>query len=123
MIDLSITQVVTHESLPGVTVTVRPANYRLGILRTVLNAQAIAARAKDADLQDGQVLAGLIGGEKIYPSLIAATVEQTGFDHWPPTAAEVLELPEGFVVAWEQAVYALNPQWRDAPPDEQEKKG
>jgi hypothetical protein len=123
MIDLTITQVVTHDSLPGASVTVRPANYRLGILRTVLNAQAIAAREKDADMQNTQVLAGLIGGEKIYPSLIAATVEQEGFDHWPLTSDEVLDLPEGFVVAWEQAVYALNPQWLDAPPTEPEKKG
>ena len=46
-----------------------------------------------------------------YPDLMAAVVEQAGFDTWPVSFDEFMELPEQLVYQWEQAVYDLNPHW------------
>lgn len=120
MMDLIITKTVTHDSLPGVSVTVRPATYRQGLLRTILMDRERAA-SLGRDVSEPSALAGAVGANIIYPSLVAATVEHEGFETWPPTSAEVMDLPEGFVTEWEKAVFALNPQWKAVAADEEKK--
>jgi hypothetical protein len=66
----------------------------------------------------------------IYPDVMAATIANTGFDHWPLSFDEFMDLPERLFGEWTQAVSALNPHWQDeldrilseAEQAEQEKK-
>lgn len=55
---------------------------------------------------------------QLYPNLVAAVVEQTGFEKWPVTYEEFMELPEPLGLAWERAVGDLNPHWAPQPPPE-----
>lgn len=94
-----------------VSLTVVRVNVERGILRAMLISQARKDHTPpdpDADLiAHGRYLLAT----QIYPSLIAATVETTGFDHWPPSFDEYLALPEELDIIWEDAVYDLNPHW------------
>lgn len=91
-------------------VTVSEATVQIGIRRQQL---ALDARQNPPANIDHQLLRLLV-----YPDLIAAVVDNHGFDHWPITFDEYLELPEQFAYEWEQAVYRLNPHWivRDRQP-------
>jgi len=123
--ELVKTKRVEDSSLPGVSVTVGMATYKMGLTRTILMDQARQAQraAQEAgakpDLTNAVELAEAVGLAMIYPSLIAGVVEQNGFESWPPTAEEVMGLPEPFVAAWEQAVFSLNPHWRARPPGDE----
>lgn len=112
-------KIIVDDSLPGVKVVVRPATYRMGLLRTILIEQERRERGEQIDTNDPVQLSDAVGKAMIYPSLMAAVSEHEGFDHWPLTADEVIDLPEGFVIAWEQAAFSLNPQWRSSPVTEE----
>jgi hypothetical protein len=108
--------VVTHESLPGKSVTVCPATYRMGLRRTLLMEQERKAIKDKGEVEVD--LASSVGASMIYPTLIAAVVDHAGFDAWPPTSDQVMDMPEGFVMVWEKAAYECNPQWRAVLPEE-----
>ena len=115
----AIEETVTYESY---TVTVRPATVAIGMYRSVLINQAVQEEGEPGE-GDLLVFSRRILHTMIYPSLIAATVKQEGFDHWPLTFEEFQELPEQFEAAWETAVYNHNQHWKPkVPPTEAEKK-
>lgn len=106
-----------------------PANTRMGMYRSLLmetERESIKA-ALDRENGSGEIqnptmemaAENLLRGI-FYPAFIAATREQEGFDHWPITSAEFLELPEGLMIEWERAVWELNPRWAELhlPPKE-----
>lgn len=115
MADLDKTREIVYE---GFRVVVRPANYRIGLTRTLLMDQARRETPGEPDVSDAEALALAFGRVMLWPALVAPVVEHDGFDHWPPTADELLDMPEPFVSVWEQAVYALNPHWRAVVPEE-----
>lgn len=59
-----------------------------------------------------------------YPAMVACVVEHKGFDPWPPTIDDVMNLPDQFAGEWMDAAWELNPHWkpRIPEPDEAEKK-
>jgi hypothetical protein len=93
--------------------TVRASTVSIGMHRTLLMDEAFEQENKLGKLDPGNIkdLSRRIAHVKIYPSLIAATVEAEGFEHWPPTFEEFCELPEGLEALWEGAVYELNSHW------------
>jgi hypothetical protein len=103
-----------------VSLTVSEATVLVGMRRTRLKLagdKAERERAKDYGYDaDRHLLRATI-----YPDLIAATVEARGLA-WPLEFEEFLGLPEQLWVAWEQAVYRLNPHWLPSPEQSREKK-
>lgn len=92
------------------------ANAIRGMTRTLLASLAakIDDKAEDGKSEREMGLADLatyLMGITIYPSAIAATEEQTGFDVWPPPFEQFCELPDELVQAWGDAAFALNPHW------------
>jgi hypothetical protein len=54
-----------------------------------------------------------------YPDLVAAARElQISGIEGEPTFDQFCQLPEAFVMPWEEAVYALNPHWLPQADDE-----
>lgn len=97
---------------------VQEATAQMGMLRSVLissassNGKDTSAPADDPMSGDGIAqTAHWIMRHVLYPALIAGTVEHD-FDHWPISFDEFCELPEPFEIAWETAVFDLNPHWR-----------
>lgn len=90
--------------------TVSEANVLSGMRRSVLKAKVENNPADDDAVRILRFLT--------YPDLISAVTENSGFEHWPPTFEQFLELPEALAEKWERAVYELNPHWR-AGEDEQ----
>ena len=84
------------------SITLSESNAIIGMRRKLLREQAHAG----ADFAE-QLISLML-----YPDVIAATVDQTGFDNWPVSREQFsTELPEDFVNALEDAVYSLNPHW------------
>jgi len=106
------TATISHQK--RLYVTVGEATVETGIRRQQL---AREARGDAPDDFERQLLRLLV-----YPDLIAAVVDQHGFEQWPISFDEYLNLPEQFAADWEQAVYRLNPHWvtrnEKKPPDD-----
>lgn len=84
------------------SITLSQSNAVIGMRRKLLREQA----RTDGDF--AQQLVEVM----LYPDVIAATVDQAGFDSWPLTRDQFSnDLPEEFVNALEDAVYDLNPHW------------
>lgn len=98
------TREVTHGDR---RVVVSEASVRIGIARYRLMREGrLLADAAQADSDMRAVLTF------VYPNMIAPVVEQSGFEHWPPTPEEFAsEIEESFWDRWSGAVQALNPHW------------
>jgi hypothetical protein len=109
-----VTKVVKHE---GYELTIGIADAESGMYRTLLieQAQSEEAELKDADLK---ALSRRLLHTILYPSMIAAVLEQKGFEEWPMPFSEFRKLPEPFVMEWEQAVFSLNGHWQPKLPEE-----
>ena len=96
----------------------------MGMQRTILTEQARQNQKGqgEPDAPQADALAGAVIAVMIWPALVAATVEHEGFEHWPVSSDELMDLPEAFVTEWEQAVYSLNPHWRIGETASAEKK-
>jgi hypothetical protein len=92
-------------------VVVATATVRMGIERQALQD---AAQKTQGDEPPRIGLLRLL----TWPDLVAATVEGVidGRPAYDITFDEWLDLPEPFVVQWEDAVYALNSHWMPSPP-------
>lgn len=97
--------------------TIGIANAESGMYRTLLieQAQSEEAELKDTDLK---ALSRRLLHTILYPSMIAAVLEQKGFAEWPVPFGEFRQLPEPFVMEWEQAVFSLNGHWQPKLPEE-----
>lgn len=100
--------------LNGVKLTVSEAGVLQGIRRSILQEQA--------KLDEGDDQAILYIKRIFYPDLIAATLSQSGFDNWPLSLADFMQVPDQLALKWENAVYELNPHWRPGWEDEQQEK-
>jgi hypothetical protein len=97
--------------------TIGIANAESGMYRTLLieQAQAEESTSLDADLKG---LSRRLLHTVLYPSMVAAVLEQKGFAEWPIPFSEFRKLPEPFVIEWEQAVFSLNGHWQPKLPEE-----
>jgi hypothetical protein len=117
------TKTVTDESLPGRSVTIGLATYRMDLVRTFLTDQ-VRQMAKEKFKADGDRIATVFdvaasyGDNLVYPSCLAAVVAHTGFDTWPLTPDEFQDLPRQFAVDWEIATFELNPFWQAQVPED-----
>jgi hypothetical protein len=101
--------------------TIGIANAESGMYRTLLIEQAQAEEAANiaADFaSDLKSLSRRLLHTILYPSMIAAVKEQKGFAEWPIPFDEFRELPEPFMIEWEQAVFSLNGHWQPKLPEE-----
>lgn len=97
-------------------VTVARATGYAGLRRDLLKVRA--AEANQADEDEVRRIYRLA----IYPDLVPPVVRHEGFEHWPPTLDELMELDETLISLWADAVYALNPHWRMGSGADGEKK-
>lgn len=86
-----------------VAVTISEATVHLGMKRTRMRVAAGETTEPDIDLHILRLMT--------YPDLMAATIEQIGFEEWPLSFEAFCALPDVFASNWEQAVYSLNPHW------------
>jgi hypothetical protein len=106
---------IDGDGLP-ISVTVKEATVLLGMKRTRMRIVAGEIDETDIDLRILRLMT--------YPDLMAATIEQSGFDEWPLSFEAFCALPDVFASQWEQAVYRLNPHWLpDYSQSAEEKKG
>lgn len=92
-------------------VVVGEATAKAGMIRSVLAANALEEENALGTPGTIEASARRIMHIVLYPALVAAVVEHSGFDKWPLDFNEFCELPESFVIEWEEATYALNPHW------------
>lgn len=113
------------------TLRVSEADAEMGMYRTLLQEEAIAAE-NDLAL-DGQGLDLRAASRRIlhtimYPAMIAASEPLSGFKDWPISFEEYKKLPEPLIIEWEEKVFTLNAHWQPraestpAEIEEQEKK-
>jgi hypothetical protein len=102
----------------GYELTVDVANAESGMYRTLLIEQAQAEEGET--MGDLKALSRRLLHTILYPSMIAATVEQKGFDIWPIPFDEYCKLPEMFMIEWETTVFELNKHWQPKVPESQE---
>ena len=101
-----------------------PADLEMGIRRSLLmeEQRIFWEEEKNKLVGDGYKLIDLVAVEilrtQMYPSLLAAVVEQEGFDDWPIVFERFKTLPEALGVKWEEAVNELNPHWAPTPEPE-----
>lgn len=104
-----------------VRLTINRATVRIGMMRTLLQEKArVAAHGRKPETVPDDDLLGeseLWVQIALYPSLIAATTEATGFEDWPLSYDQFMELPETLAMEWESAVFELNPHWRPKLPE------
>lgn len=94
------------EFAPNIAVTVSASNGLIGAKRSRLKQEALAET--DVDRRFLRFVS--------YADVVAATPAGQGFEQWPLTFDAYADLPEAWLIAWEAAVYALNPHWLPAPP-------
>ena len=125
-VDHAWIETVTVDGAPvererSVHLVVATANLRMGIRRSLLieEQRAICEKSRQDLVDQGFVVLDLIATEllrtQMYPSLVAGVVDQTGFDRWPITYEEFMELPEELGIKWEEALGSLNPHWTPKP--------
>lgn len=102
-----------------VTLKIARANGESGTYRTLLMEQAKEQEAGNEPGTDLRKLGNYLTHLFVYPALIAAVVDAQGFGSWPLSFEDYLQLPEGFLMAWENKVWELNPHWRPRPPEEE----
>jgi len=111
-----------------VTFEVVQSDGRRGMYRSLLRDEAISDLVKSRpDPVEGEIPAPISEDDNMwnmsdellhvhfYPCMIAGTRQATGFSHWPITYVEYALLPEGMLIAWEEAIFGLNPQWKLKP--------
>jgi hypothetical protein len=98
-------------------VVVGVADADMGMYRTLLIEQAQSEEALNiaADLKS---LAIRLNHVVLFPSMVAAVVEQRGFSEWPISYQQYRKFPEQFLIEWEQAVFSLNGHWQPKLPEE-----
>lgn len=110
-----------------ISVTVDRSDYEMALVRTHLLREAERdIREASPPYDDEHAWARWI----TYPNCIACTVAVKGMP-WPLTFKDFCKNPETFNIAWEQAVYEVNPHWKPninaaaqiIADEEQEKKG
>jgi hypothetical protein len=101
----------------GFELTIGIADAESGMYRTLLIEQAQAEEKELKDM-DMKALSRRLLHTILYPSMIAAVIEQKGFAEWPVSFGEFKKLPEPFVMEWEQAVFSLNGHWQPKLPEE-----
>jgi hypothetical protein len=87
----------------GRKVTVARATVLMGMRRTRLASEGLAADETDLDRR--------LLRRFTYPDCIAATTQAEGIRPWPPSFETFIALPDDFCAQWEAAVYAVNPSW------------
>ena len=87
------------------SVTVVRATARIGVERYLLASSG--NKENESETSEALRIMRLI----LYPDLISVTTA-LGDMVWPISFKDFVELPEDFVNAWADAVYALNPMWR-----------
>jgi len=109
-----------------VRLTIVQSTVRIGMMRTLMMERAGVPKF---DLKKpGEFMNDLMAQSEywvesyLYPSLICAVGEAIGFEHWPITLDEFMELPEPFAYEWEQAVFELNSHWKPKFPETKAEK-
>lgn len=101
------------------SLTIVEATTLMGIRRSILQEEMAQQVKQDDD-------PALIYLKRIaYPDLVSAVGESQGFEHWPPSFAKFIQLPDRLVSQWEKAVYEINPHWQpgyDLTPPEEKKE-
>lgn len=101
-----------------------PSNLRMGMRRSLLieeqRKHVEQYKDENPELLALDYLALELLRVQMYPSLVAAVISQEGFEKWPITFEEFLELPEELGIKWEAAVGELNPHWIPQAPVELE---
>lgn len=100
------------------SVCVSEATALQGMRHTILR-EEMASRVNEGDDS------ALVYLKRIfYPALISAVTDYSGFEFWPISFEDFLELPDSFVGEWERATYELNPHWQPGyePSKPEEKK-
>jgi hypothetical protein len=90
----------------GVSVTIAKANYEMALLRTHLLREA-EKELRETTFDDEHAWARWI----TYPNCIACAVKAEGMP-WPLSFDDFCKNSETFNIAWEQAVYEVNPHWK-----------
>lgn len=85
------------------SVTVRRATVRMGAVRNRLQLEAMATK--------GEAFEDAWMRRFLYPAIVAGTVQAEGFDTWPISFDEFLDLDEQFAQEWGEAIFKLNPHW------------
>ena len=104
-----------HEGA-AVRITVGEATYQQGALRSVIAERQRRHMANvpvpevDDDLAMSIYLTESALRMLIYPAIVAATLEVSGMA-WPVAPEVIGAMDEQSIVAWEQAVFELNPDW------------
>jgi len=110
-----------------------PANTRRGMIRSLLIETEKARIEQERSERNGSEGTHIPDMGEVsenmlrtvyYPAFIAATIQAEGFEHWPISPEEFLELPEPLSIEWEKAVAELNPKWFEnlTPSDEELKE-
>lgn len=87
----------------GRSVIVRRATVRMGAVRNRLQLEAMATK--------GEAFEDAWMRRFLYPAIVAGTVQAEGFDTWPISFDEFLDLDEQFAQEWGEAIFELNPHW------------
>ena len=124
----SKSRVVEDKDL-GLSVTIGQATVRMGNRRQALAdegkrlQESKEQRNGDAGLPADDVdVAEYVQLLLIYPALIASVTDHQGFETWPVSFDEFLDLPEPFVLEWDAATFELNPHWSPKMPTKEEIK-
>lgn len=104
-----------------VQLTIQKANYQQGLRRTLLIQQILKDPSIIAVSEEVDQVRSIMG-MLFYPSMIASVVQHDGFEHWPITLDEFMDLPEELMIQWEEATYELNPSWRPPNSDEEDQE-
>ena len=82
------------------------------------HAEALSALLADAEA--GKVAPNMESLSYMMAACVPPTIEHAGFEDWPPSLDEFVDLPEVFIDEWYGAVKELNPHWWALPVSEDE---
>ena len=106
-----------------VTMTLPQATARMGIRRSLMIYAAfdakVAAEKAGTPLDEETYVISY----RTLPDLVIGSKDVDGIK-FPPTAEELLDMPESFVNAWLGAIYEVNPHWnpKNSTKQDDEKK-
>jgi hypothetical protein len=106
-----------------INITISQATARMGIRRSLMIYAAFDT--KEAAEKEGKPIdeEAYVISYRTLPDLVVGSKDVEGMN-FPPTAEELLDLPEEFVNKWLDAIYKLNPHWnsRNVTKQDDEKK-